>query len=94
MKKSMFTRILALLFAVMMIVSIVACTKEPDKEKESETPAATDPIIPDDSGSGAESETVPTWDTKNFYNGETFTVLAYDAVNKYGWSVPDYIFIE
>ena len=90
----MFTRILALLFAVMMLISIVACTKDPDKNKESETPATTDPITPDDSGSGVESETVPTWDTKNFYNGETFTVLAYDAVNKYGWSVPDDIFIE
>lgn len=95
MKKFSLTRILALLFAVAMLLSIVACTKDPDKEKESETPAVTDPQTPQESQSQVESETEPTWETQNFYNGETFTVLAYDAAGKHTWStVPEDVFVE
>ena len=94
--KNIFTRILALLFAVMMLVSVVACTKDPDQPKDSETPATTDPITPDDSGTVGETDPADVdWQTKNFYNGETLTVLAYDTVGANKWSnIPEDVFLE
>lgn len=95
MKKSVLTRILALVFAVIMLVSVVACTQDPDTGKESQPPAETDPTPPQESQSQVESETEPTWETQNLYNGETFSVLAYDSVTNFKWSnIPDDIYAE
>lgn len=88
MKKNLITRILALLFAVLMLVSVVACTKNPDDPKESDKPAQTDP-----DPSGSESESVTESDdykAEGYYNGSTFTVLAYDSIQKYEWNTVPY----
>lgn len=94
MKKSILTRIFAFLFAILMLVSVIACTNDPDKEKESDNSAVTDPLLPEDDSSQVGSETERSWETTNFYNGDTFTVLAYDAAGKHTWStVPEDIYV-
>lgn len=95
MKTSLFKRVLALLFAVLMLVSVVACTKNPDAPKESDKPAETDPAGPQGSDGSKDSETEIKYIPKGFYGGETYTVLAYDPIEQHNWSnVPYDLYYE
>lgn len=93
MKKSILTRILAILFAAIMLISVVACTKDPDKDKESQKPGESDPVTPQDSESQTEVETERDFATENFHNGATYTIFAYRRAGGSWGAIPADIYL-
>ena len=97
MKSSTLTRIIALIFAIIMVLSVVACTNDPDKNKETEKPteAVTDPEgtkDPSDSGSESVEETyIP---TTTYEEGTTVTFLFPDTATAHKYTITNDIWVE
>ena len=97
MKTLTLKRIIALLFAIIMVLSVVACTKNPDEPKESDKPteAVTNPT--DDSqepGDTEETEEIYTSAKSDYEEGTTISFLFPDAQTENKYSICNDIWIE
>ena len=99
MKKFELKRIIALIFAVIMVLSVVACTKNPDDPKESDKPteAVTNPTdgSQEPDGDNATESPAETWIVNDQYeDGTTISIIDQDYGRHNGTAITNEIWIE
>ena len=98
MKSSTLTRIIALIFAIVMALSVVACTNDPDKNKETEKPteAVTDPDGTKDPSSNESESVEETYIpvSTTYEEGTTITFIFPDAATQHKYTISNDIWIE